>query len=102
VGVALVRLLLTRLVVEETRGGSMARRAAVPLVLLATVALIPLLGFGAAGLVMGLALMLVAHYGAGGPRYWLALTLGVGGTILLFTAAFRNLLGVPLPSGLLM
>jgi len=99
VAVALVRLVLARDVVEEAVDGSVPRRLAVPVVMLAAVALIPVIGFSLAGLAMGLALMVVAQHGRAGAGFWLMLTLGVGATILAFAYGFHAFLGVPLPTG---
>lgn len=76
-----------------------ARRAAVPAAMLACVSLIPLVGFMASGTLLGLALMFAAHHGKGSARGWLALGAAVAATVVLFTAGFRHLLDVPLPSG---
>ena len=100
VAIAIVKLLITRDVVEEAAEGSVPRRVAVPAIMFGAVTLISTLGFGLAGMAMGLALMLVAQHKRASGRYWLLLTVGVVATILLFTFSFRNLLSVPLPSGL--
>jgi putative tricarboxylic transport membrane protein len=100
VAIAIIKLLITRDVVEETVAGSTVRRIAVPAIMLGAVAMISTLGFGLSGLLMGIALMLVAQHGKAPGRFWALLTLGVIATILLFTFSFRNLLSVPLPTGL--
>lgn len=99
VAVAIVKLLIVRDVVEETAEGSVFRRIAVPAIMLGTVAIISTVGFGAAGLLMGVALMMVAQHGTASRQFWLFLTLGVLATIIIFTFGFRNLLSVPLPTG---
>ncbi len=99
VAAALIKLVLTRDVIEETAEGSVVRRIAVPTIMLGGVALISTLGFGVAGLLMGVALMFVAQHGRASPQFWLTLTAGVVITILVFTFGFRNLLAVPLPAG---
>lgn len=99
VGIAVVKLLLVRDVVEETAEGSVLRRVAVPAIMLAMVSILSAIGFGVAGLLMGVALMVVAQHGPASPRHWLLLTIGVLATILVFTYSFRNLLSVPLPTG---
>jgi len=99
IGLAALRLIATRAVVEERGEGSVRRRIAAPAVMLGAVALIPLVGFGAAGLAMGFALMLVAQHGRAPARFWLLLSAGVGATIIAFTHVFREVLGVPLPGG---
>ncbi|MGR3570550.1 tripartite tricarboxylate transporter permease [Brevirhabdus sp.] len=91
--------LLTGRVTEDRSEGSNPRRAAVPLVMLGTVALVPMLGFGAAGLVMGVVLMLITRQDALSRKSWLILTVGVALTIVAFTYGFRQALSVPLPRG---
>lgn len=98
--IAIVRLLTTRHVSVTVSGGSVIRRAAVPIVMLATVGLVPLLGFGAAGAIMGLVLIFVAQYEKLTVRATCILVACVVAVITAFTLGFRNLLDVPLPSGL--
>ncbi len=98
--IAIVRLLTTRHVSAMASGGSVARRTAVPVIMLATVGLVPLLGFGAAGAVMGLALIFVAQYEKQSLRATCILVACVVAVIAAFTLGFRNVLDVPLPGGL--
>jgi putative tricarboxylic transport membrane protein len=97
VGFSLVRLMLTRHVTEVQVEGSYARIAAVPLIMLGAVALIPVLGFMLTALLMGLALILPAQHDRFTGKAWIALILGVAGAILGFTLLFSEVLSVPLP-----
>lgn len=97
VGLAIAQLVLTGQVTETHVRGSKLRMAAVPLVMLAAVALIPLLGFEIAALLMGLALVLPAQHDTFGPRAWIWLLAGVVVTIGAVTLLFGQVLDVPLP-----
>jgi len=100
-GLAAAQTLLTRRVSEDHMLGSWPRRIALAAALLAFVALTPLLGFAAAGVLMALALMRVAEYDRRGPKAWLILGGSVVAAVLAFSLTFRELLAVPLPRGLL-
>ncbi|MEM6490525.1 MAG: C4-dicarboxylate ABC transporter permease, partial [Pseudomonadota bacterium] len=63
--------------------------------------LTPFLGFGAAGVAMGLALILPAQHGALSRRGWALTACAAAATIAGMTLAFRELLSVPLPAGAL-
>lgn len=97
VGLSLVKLLLTRHVTEVRAEGSYARMTAVPLIMLAAVALIPVLGFKVTALLMGLALIFPAQHDRFSGKAWIVLILGVAGAVLGFTLLFSEVLGVPLP-----
>jgi putative tricarboxylic transport membrane protein len=98
---AVIQLARTRRVTEDRSPGSWPRRIAVPVVMIAGVALLPLAGFEVAGLAMGLALIVPALHERPSNPALVRLVAGVGVTIVLFTLAFRELLGVPLPSAAL-
>lgn len=98
---ATIKLLLTREVNEATTEGSVARRVSVPLIMLAAVLLVPVLGFGLAGVLMALALIATAQYERLKAVPMIILAVSVVAVVLLFTFGFRDLLSVPLPSGIL-
>ncbi|MEM1265211.1 MAG: tripartite tricarboxylate transporter permease [Pseudomonadota bacterium] len=77
------------------------RCAALPAAMLFAVAVIPVLGFTVAGLFMALALMVIAQHERVSPQSALVLALSLAGIIVLFVAAFREMLNVPLPRGTL-
>jgi putative tricarboxylic transport membrane protein len=97
VGLALAQLVLTGRVTETPVEGSRLRMAAVPLVMLAAVALIPVLGFATVAILLGLALILPAQHDGFGPRAWAWLLGGVVATIAAVTFLFGQVLDVPLP-----
>lgn len=100
-GLSALNVLTTRHVTEDRSPGSNRRRILVPVVMGAAVAAIPLVGFGLAGVGMGLILMLIASDEVRSARGWLMLSTGVPVIIILFTLLFREALSVPLPSGTL-
>lgn len=100
-GCAALETLLTRRVTEDRSSGAAARRIGVPVSMALAVALVPILGFAAAGIVMALGLMVCAEHDRRSPRSWASLAAGVAAVIVLFTLCFRQLLAVPLPGGLL-
>lgn len=100
-GLAAAETLLTGRVTEDRSSGSTARRIGVPVSMGLAVALVPVLGFAAAGVVMALGLMLCAEHDRRDRRSWALVALGVAAVIILFTVCFRQLLSVPLPGGLL-
>lgn len=97
VAIAVLQLFLTRRVTEIPVVGTRTRMVAVPLIMLAAVALIPLLGFEIAALVLGVALILPAQHDAFTARGWGLLIAGVVSTILAVTLLFGQVLDVPLP-----
>ncbi|MEM1079418.1 MAG: tripartite tricarboxylate transporter permease [Pseudomonadota bacterium] len=96
-GLAVVQLLLTRQVTEIPVVGTRTRMVAVPLLMLGAVALIPVLGFELAALLLGAALIIPAQHDAFTPKGWALLLAGVVGTILAVTLLFGQVLNVPLP-----
>ncbi|MBK0327854.1 tripartite tricarboxylate transporter permease [Rhodobacteraceae bacterium F11138] len=100
-GLAALETVLTRRVVEDRSSGSALRRVSVPVSLGIGVALVPVLGFAAAGIVMAIGLMLAAEHDRRSARSWAVLALGVAAVIFAFTLGFRDLLSVPLPRGML-
>ncbi|WP_417524391.1 tripartite tricarboxylate transporter permease [Marinovum sp.] len=98
---AALETLMTGRVVEDLSSGAPLRRVGVPLAMAVGVALVPVLGFAAAGIVMAAGLMLAAEHERRSPRSWALLALGVAVVIVAFTLGFRDLLSVPLPAGLL-
>lgn len=100
-GMAILNTLLTRHVTEDRSAGSMPRRIGVPLAMGLAVALVPILGFAVSGIIMGLFLMLCAEHATQSGRSWLMLGGGVAVIVVLFTLIFRDVLSVPLPSGVL-
>jgi len=73
----------------------------VPAVMLAGTWLIPILGFGAGGIVMALGLMVAAQHDAISARVWAVLSVCIALTVTAFVLLFRLVLNVPLPGGLL-
>ncbi len=102
IAIAFVRLMLTRDVTELPSPGSVTRRISVPVIMLAAVLLIPLLGFGLAGALMGLALIAAAQYERLKARPMLILAVSVVAVIILFSFGFKDILGVPLPTSRLL
>lgn len=100
VAIAFVRLLLTRSVKEISSPGSTPRRISVPVIMLGAVLLIPVLGFGLSGALMGLALIASAQYERLKAAPMLILAASVVVVIFLFSFGFKDILGVPLPSGM--
>lgn len=94
---AALRLVLTRQATGIEVEGSWARMAAVPAIMLGGVALIPVLGFPVAAVLLGLGLMVPAQHSHLDGKGWLVLGAGVGLTVLAFTLLFSEGLGVPLP-----
>ncbi len=99
IGLGALKVLLTRKVSVESADGSNLRRIAVPTTMLAAVALIPVMGFGPAGLIMALALVMPAQHEKPTPGGWVGLIGGIVAIVLLCTFGFRELLNVPLPRG---
>ncbi|MEO0635292.1 MAG: tripartite tricarboxylate transporter permease [Pseudomonadota bacterium] len=99
IGLAVVKLLWTRQVTEETVEGSIVRRVAVPVIMLSAVAVLGTLGFAITGLLMALALVFPAKHGSSSGRYWAVLLASVALLCLAFTYGFDQLLSVPLPTG---
>lgn len=99
---AALETLLTRRVVEDRSSGSALRRIGVPASMAAGVALVPVLGFAAAGIVMAAGLMAAAEHDRRSLQSWGLLGLGIAVVIIAFTLGFRDLLSVPLPAGLLL
>ena len=100
-GLAALKTLVTRHVVEDRSDGSTPRRIGVPLAMAIAVVLVPVAGFATAGIVMGLLLMLCAEHERRTGRSWAMLAVGVAVIILIFTLIFREALSVPLPTGAL-
>lgn len=100
-GLAALETVLTRRVTEDRSSGSTARRIGVPVSMGLAVALVPIFGFAVAGIVMAFGLMVCAEHDHRSGRSWAMLAAGVAVVIILFTLSFRQLLSVPLPSGLL-
>ncbi|MBP0484957.1 tripartite tricarboxylate transporter permease [Sagittula salina] len=100
-GLAALETILTRRVVEDRSSGSLPRRAGVPLAMAAGIALAPVLGFAAAGIVMAAGLMLCAEHDRRSARGWVILGISTAAVIVIFTMGFREALMVPLPRGLL-
>ena len=99
--IAVLRLLFTRSVKEIATPGSVPRRISVPAIMLIAVLLVPTLGFGLSGMLMGLGLIASAQYERLKAKPMAVLAVSVVVVILLFTYGFRELLGVPLPGGFL-
>jgi putative tricarboxylic transport membrane protein len=97
VGFSVVKLFLTRHVTEVVVEGSVVRMIALPLIMLAAVFLIPLLGFMITAVLLGLALIVPAQHDKFTPKGWAYLIIGLAGTITAFTLLFSEVLGVPLP-----
>lgn len=97
---ATIKLLITREVNETANEGSVARRVSVPVIMLIAVLLVPVLGFGLSGVLMGLALIASAQYERLKAVPMIVLAVSVVAIILLFTFGFRDLLSVPLPKGM--
>jgi len=98
---AALKLAATGVVTEEAAPGSHVRRALVPLVMLGATLMIPTLGFGASGVVMGIALYFVAEHEPRPVAQRLAIVATVVAVIVGFTFGFTELLSVPLPRGVL-
>ena len=98
---AFLKLAITGTVTEEDTPGSRVRRALVPLVMLATTFAIPVLGFGASGILMALVLYFVAEHEPRPIGQRLVLMAAIAAIVAAFTFAFTELLSVPLPDGLL-
>ncbi|MXQ06289.1 C4-dicarboxylate ABC transporter permease [Alphaproteobacteria bacterium GH1-50] len=98
---ALILLFLTGRVTEETTEGSWPRRIAVPAVMMGAAFLVPILGFATAGILMGLALIVISQFESQSARAWTIQAVSVAVVILLFSVAFREALSVPLPQGML-
>ena len=99
VGLAMLRTVLQGAPVRAPLSGSLARRIALPVAMLCAVALVPLIGFGGAGVAMALALIVTAQHGRAGA---VPMALIVGSVVLVilgFTYSFRHFLSVPLPAG---
>lgn len=97
VGLAMIRLLFTRHVTEIAAEGSIVRMAAVPVIMLATVGLIPLVGFTLAAVFLGLALIIPAQHDAFTPRGKVILVASIAVLVVGVSYVFSNVLGVPLP-----
>lgn len=100
IAIAFVRLLLTGSVKEVSCPGSTPRRISVPLIMLGAALLIPVLGFGLSGALMGLALIAAAQYERLKAKPMIILAASVVIVIFLFSFGFKDILGVPLPSGM--
>lgn len=101
VALALVKTVVFGARAESKPTGSTPRRFAVPALMLGGLALIPILGFGAAGLAVGLALIVPARHGPADRRAWFGLAAAVAAAVVGMTVAFREFLSVPLPAGAL-
>ena len=97
VGLALLRLVMTRHVTEFAVEGSWVRMTALPLVMLGAVFLFPLLGFGATAVLLGLVLTVVAQHDRFSGKNWAILLLSVTGLIVACKLLFSEVLSVPLP-----
>lgn len=97
VGLALLRLVVTRHVTEFAVEGSWVRITALPLVMLSAVFLFPLLGFGATAVLLGLVLTIVAQHDQFSLKSWAILLLSVTAVIVACTLLFSEVLSVPLP-----
>ena len=97
VGLAILKLFLTRHVTEVAVQGSLVRMAAVPLIMFGAVALLPVLGFKIVAVLLGLALIIPAQHDRFSAKGWVILVVGVSAAILSFTLLFSEVLGVPLP-----
>ena len=97
VALAILRLFFTRHVTDVGVEGSKIRMIAVPATMLVTVALMPIIGFKFATILMGIALIVPAQYENYSAKSWAALIAGVIGTIFVSSTVFRDVLGVPLP-----
>lgn len=94
---AVLKLFATRQVTEVPVRGSTLRMIAVPLVMMATVFLIPLTSFITAALGMGAVLILVSQHEQFSKRGWTTIFAVVLGVILAVILLFDLALGVPLP-----
>lgn len=99
IGLGALKVMLTGQVSVESAEGSNIRRIAVPMTMLAAVALIPVVGFGAAGLFMALALVLPAQHEKPTTKGWFVLIASIIAIVVVCTIGFREVLGVPLPAG---
>lgn len=99
-GLAMLKTLLTRHITEDRSAGSTPRRIAVPLAMGLAVALVPILGFAVSGIIMSIILMFSAEHARQSRKTWLLLGGGVAVIVTLFTLIFREVLSVPLPSGI--
>ena len=101
VALAVIRLFLLKRAAEPSSAQGLVRVAVVPLAMMGAVALIPIAGFAAGGILMALVLMAAAfHPTEGGGKLAMSVC-GVVVIVLLVTLAFRRLLSVPLPNGVL-
>ncbi|MDC0949113.1 C4-dicarboxylate ABC transporter permease, partial [Gammaproteobacteria bacterium] len=94
---AILQLVRTRQVSFIAVEGSRVRMFALPLVMLGAALLVPKIGFYAAALLLGLALMVTAQHQRISVRAWCGLIVGVSVTILGFSTLFSRVLAVPLP-----
>ncbi|NNU80501.1 tripartite tricarboxylate transporter permease [Halovulum dunhuangense] len=99
--IGLARLFLTRRVIASQVTGSVPRMILVPVVMMVAVVAVPVLGFGAAGLVLSLALVVVAGHGSPGVGVVAVRLAAVAAVAVLVTLGFREILSVPLPRGML-
>ena len=97
VGLAMIKLLITRHVTETAVEGSLIRMGSVPVVMFVAVALIPITGFTLAAILLGLALILPAQHDQFTKKGWVILIGGIMTSILGVALLFGEVLGVPLP-----
>ncbi len=97
VGVAILRLFLTRQVTEVAVDGSWLRMAALPLAMMAATFLFQTFGFAVTAVMLGLVLTLVAQHDRYSAKGWTVLLASVVGITLGCIMLFGKVLSVPLP-----
>ena len=94
---AMIKLVVTRHVVEVKIEGSFLRMFAVPLFMMISVFLIPLLGFEFATILMVISLIFPAQHERFSVKFRTILILSLLVSVFVSIALFRGILGVPLP-----
>lgn len=99
VGAGVLKVVLTREVTSSEVVGSKTRMILVPAIMLASVALMPLLGFYLSALLLGLALVLPSQHDRFSSRGWAYLLVGILIVILGSSWLFNTVFSVPLVKG---
>jgi len=99
IGVAAVKVLMTRDVTFSLVEGSNVRMFAVPAIMLASVASMPVLGFYLSALLLGLLLIIPSQHERFTTRGKVLLLVGITVVILPVCIIFNEVFGVPLPKG---
>ena len=94
-----LKVALTKHVSVEPAEGSHIRRMAVPLIMLIAVGFISVIGFGAACVMMALALIIPAQHDKFSTKGWFVLIISIITITIICTFGFREILNVPLPRG---